>query len=400
MSARFAVRKKGGGGKHKPPPRSKQLQQQAAQQRRYGGSPPYSDNSSRSSSRSSSPSDDDDDDDDRSDMSGDGGGGNSSTSDVEDAEDYRKGGYHPVQVGEKFKQGRYVVLKKLGWGHFSTVWLVLDARANTFAALKVQKSAQHYTEAARDEITLLSQIRDGDSANAKHCCRLLDSFEHAGPHGLHVCMVFEVLGDNLLALIKHYDYRGAPLGVVRALTRQMLVALDYLHRERSIIHTDFKPENVMLAETLSPRRWEMTLAPPPSAAPRAAAAGAAGGAAGAGAAAAGGAGGGLTKNQKKKAKRRAKKAAAAASGGAASSMDVSSSGALDGSDDEEEAGLGPLQHGVARARRPEQHLRRPQGPEERAPLHRRRARRGHAARPAARRRPLRRRALRAPARPL
>ena len=28
---------------------------------------------------------------------------------------------------------------------------------------------------------------------------------------MHVCMVFEVLGDNLLALIKRYDYRGIPL---------------------------------------------------------------------------------------------------------------------------------------------------------------------------------------------
>lgn len=47
------------------------------------------------------------------------------------------GGYHPVRLGEKFKQGRYVVLKKLGWGHFSTVWLVLDTHNHTFAALKV-----------------------------------------------------------------------------------------------------------------------------------------------------------------------------------------------------------------------------------------------------------------------
>jgi serine/threonine-protein kinase SRPK3 len=96
--------------------------------------------------------------------------------------------------------------------------------------VQVQKSASHYTEAARDEITLLSQISRGDTDNSKHCCRLLDSFEHSGPHGRHVCMLFEVLGDNLLALIKAFDYKGVPLPVVRTLTRQMLVALDYLHR--------------------------------------------------------------------------------------------------------------------------------------------------------------------------
>lgn len=48
-----------------------------------------------------------------------------------------------MYVGEKFKHGRYVVLKKLGWGHFSTVWLVLDNNTHSFAALKVRKLYQH-----------------------------------------------------------------------------------------------------------------------------------------------------------------------------------------------------------------------------------------------------------------
>lgn len=34
------------------------------------------------------------------------------------------GGYHRVRVGEQFRDGRYTVLHKLGWGHFSTVWMV------------------------------------------------------------------------------------------------------------------------------------------------------------------------------------------------------------------------------------------------------------------------------------
>lgn len=51
-----------------------------------------------------------------------------------------------MQIGEKFKGGRYVVLKKLGWGHFSTVWLVLDTHTDGFAALKVVgvQQAQHH----------------------------------------------------------------------------------------------------------------------------------------------------------------------------------------------------------------------------------------------------------------
>lgn len=86
---------------------------------------------------------------------------------------------------------------------------------------QVQKSAQHYTDAARDEIKLLSIIRQGDESDAFNCVRLLDCFDHIGPHGRHVCLVFEVLGDNLLALIKHYDYRGIPTGMLRRMSRQV-----------------------------------------------------------------------------------------------------------------------------------------------------------------------------------
>lgn len=37
------------------------------------------------------------------------------------------GGYYPVRIGELF-HGRYHVVRKLGWGHFSTVWLCWDLR--------------------------------------------------------------------------------------------------------------------------------------------------------------------------------------------------------------------------------------------------------------------------------
>ncbi|KAF4388075.1 hypothetical protein F8388_014758 [Cannabis sativa] len=50
------------------------------------------------------------------------------TSDDEGTEDYRRGGYHAVRVGDAFKSGRYVVQSKLGWGHFSTVWLAWDTQ--------------------------------------------------------------------------------------------------------------------------------------------------------------------------------------------------------------------------------------------------------------------------------
>lgn len=43
---------------------------------------------------------------------------------------------------------RYVLIQKLGWGHFSTVWLAKDFKYETYVAIKIQKSAPHYMEAA------------------------------------------------------------------------------------------------------------------------------------------------------------------------------------------------------------------------------------------------------------
>lgn len=56
-------------------------------------------------------------------------------------------------------------------------------------------------------------------------------------------MAFELLGKNLLSLIKKYDYRGIPLPVVRRISRQLLMGLEYMHGVCKIIHTDLKPEN-------------------------------------------------------------------------------------------------------------------------------------------------------------
>ncbi|KAF3455133.1 hypothetical protein FNV43_RR05581 [Rhamnella rubrinervis] len=188
------------------------------------------------------------------------------TSEDEGTEDYRQGGYHAVRVGDTFKNGCYVVQSKLGWGHFSTVWLAWDTQRSQYVALKIQKSARHYTEAAMDEIKILKQIAEGDPDDKKCVVKLLDHFKLSGPNGQHVCMVFEYLGDNLLTLIKYSDYRGIPLHMVKEICFHILVGLDYLHRQLSIIHTDLKPENVLLLSMVDrskdPKKSNVPLIPP------------------------------------------------------------------------------------------------------------------------------------------
>ena len=223
--------------------------------------------------------DDEDDDDEGSDKSGEGSDSGSDYTDDENEGEagYKPGGYHPVKVGEVYNQ-RYVVIKKLGWGHFSTVWMVKDRKViatggvaalkEQFFAIKVQKSAEHYTDAAMDEVELLDcaaserkvceaavnlDSADSDSVTPKemvdysrHVASLHDSFFHTGPNGRHMCMVFTMLGCNLLGVIKAFNYRGIPVPVVKNIIRGICKGLDFLHRKCNIIHTDLKPENILL----------------------------------------------------------------------------------------------------------------------------------------------------------
>ncbi|CAD8101565.1 unnamed protein product [Paramecium sonneborni] len=187
-------------------------------------------------------------------------------SEDEGMEDYKIGGYHPVHIGE-ILLNRYVIIQKLGWGHFSTVWLAKDFKYDTYVALKIQKSASHYLEAAYDEVEILQKVaqnvqnpvwiqslkeyyadqgRTSFNRDDTHTVQLLNSFVYKGPYGHHFCMVFEILGVNLLEIIKRYEYKGCPMDIARRMAKQILIGLDYLHRICGVIHTDLKPENVLL----------------------------------------------------------------------------------------------------------------------------------------------------------
>ena len=126
---------------------------------------------------------------------------------------------------------------------YSSTWFFSTHR---HSALKVVKSAGRYAETARDEIKLLSRVSSFSPSHPgrQHIVSFLDSFSHQGPEAQHVCIVFEPLGENLLALIERNKKKGVPRSLVKVITRQILLGLEYLHDECDLVHTDIKPENI------------------------------------------------------------------------------------------------------------------------------------------------------------
>ena len=196
----------------------------------------------------------------------------SNNSEDEGLEDYKIDGYHPVHIGEILLE-RYVIMQKLGYGHFSTAWLALDSKYGNYVAIKIQKSEERYIWAAYDEVEILQELakhnfdkewieslreyyknepeklKNLEKKENSHVVQLLNSFIYHGQNGKHFCMVFEVMGVTLLELIKRYNYRGLPMPLVRVITKQILIGLDFLHRMCNIIHTDLKPENILVCLT-------------------------------------------------------------------------------------------------------------------------------------------------------
>ncbi|NWY11627.1 SRPK kinase, partial [Aphelocoma coerulescens] len=156
------------------------------------------------------------------------------------------GGHHAMKEGEIFNT-QYQVLHKLGCGTFATVWLCQDMRRKKQVAVKVLKSREGFAETARDEVAFLrcvSCMKKKDLAGENIVC-LLDDFRMIGENGFHI-LLWRALGPSLRCLMGNYTAQGLPLPFVKKSLQQVLAGLHFLHKCCRIIHTDIKPENILL----------------------------------------------------------------------------------------------------------------------------------------------------------
>ncbi|KAE8137298.1 kinase-like domain-containing protein [Aspergillus pseudotamarii] len=158
---------------------------------------------------------------------------------------YQPEKYYPVNQGEVLND-RYQILAKIGYGVTSTVWLAKDLVASIYVVVKIYITGQ-----SRNHERELHIYKHMDMVETKHPGRnflrkLLDHFYIQGPHGRHVCLVHEPLGTSADVLVKMSPGHVMTLDDMKPGIRQLLIALDFLHSECHIIHTDLQLKNLLL----------------------------------------------------------------------------------------------------------------------------------------------------------
>ncbi len=153
----------------------------------------------------------------------------------------RRGGFRAVAIGERI--GKFTVTAKAGFGRYSTVWRVTAADAHD-AQASVMKVYRADADWWKEEVAALTAVR-----NLPCIVQLLATHSVSSPNGEHGCIVMTAMGSTLHRAIFETSV-ALPTWVVRGIARDILTGLAGLHGQR-LIHTDLKPDNVLLRPWLS-----------------------------------------------------------------------------------------------------------------------------------------------------
>ncbi|XP_063301065.1 uncharacterized protein LOC134600027 [Pelobates fuscus] len=137
----------------------------------------------------------------------------------------------------------YIVQELLGSGSFGNVVKGVIRATNENVAIKILKDHPRVVKYAKAEVEILSQLNK-ENPDKFNVVKHYEYFQHND----NICLVFEMLDISLYDFIKKRNNRPLPVRHIRPIVQQVGNALDKL-KSLQIIHTDLKPENIMLVNT-------------------------------------------------------------------------------------------------------------------------------------------------------
>tara|TARA_B100000123_G_scaffold161989_1_gene119943 strand:+ start:505 stop:1926 length:1422 start_codon:yes stop_codon:yes gene_type:complete len=154
----------------------------------------------------------------------------------------------------KLVNNKYLILKYLGRGTFSKVWLVLNILKNKYYALKIQD--HKYTDDIIEEINIIKHIQKEinvekeENFNEYNYGILIESFNIKINDESCICLILELLGPSV-GLICDEDYDNLlNINMIKRIIYKIVTGIKSIH-DSDILHNDLKPDNILFTE-LSP----------------------------------------------------------------------------------------------------------------------------------------------------
>ncbi|SMN20392.1 similar to Saccharomyces cerevisiae YLL019C KNS1 Nonessential putative protein kinase of unknown cellular role [Maudiozyma saulgeensis] len=138
---------------------------------------------------------------------------------------------------------KFVAQGLLGQGTFGKVLKCFDQQEQKFVAVKIIRAIDRYREAAKTELRVLNTISQNDITGSFQCLLLLDYFDYKN----HICLITNLHGKSIYDFMCANGIGRFPGSHIQAIARQLIRSICFLH-ELNIIHTDIKPENILLCD--------------------------------------------------------------------------------------------------------------------------------------------------------
>ncbi|KIM36816.1 hypothetical protein M413DRAFT_13773 [Hebeloma cylindrosporum] len=158
-------------------------------------------------------------------------------------------GYFPARPGQTLKDGRWAIVRKVGWGPRSSTWLAVDNSIKRdvplYSAIKIftKTATEDSTGNNERNILLIPALQDISSGIPQ----LMSYFyEHDANGKRHLCLVIRMLGTSVedLRLTNIYD-EYLPIHIVKKVVSDISCKLSHL-AEQKIIHGAVTPDNFLM----------------------------------------------------------------------------------------------------------------------------------------------------------
>ncbi|PGH28292.1 hypothetical protein AJ80_00183 [Polytolypa hystricis UAMH7299] len=120
-------------------------------------------------------------------------------------------------------------------------------RDDKYRVLKVSTSLPKFPTATDRELKIYTHLTKVNSTHAGQSLirELYASFDLQGPVGRHQCLILQPMHMTLLDMMR-LNPKPFDRPLLKMILRRLLLALDFLHTEAEVVHTDLKTDNLML----------------------------------------------------------------------------------------------------------------------------------------------------------